>query len=190
MTNVKPTLMVSLPGGQNRMKQLIIYISKKCQDAERFGAIKLNKILWRSDFQSFARRSVPVTGREYKRLELGPAPKEMPVLHRDMQVQGLIGLDKVEVSEGKIEHRTIALVEPDLSIFSKDDLFFVDESIAYFWDKTGTETSDDSHGVAWSSRNNGDLMPYELARLSDKPISKKQFLRLRSFIEDEGITSL
>ncbi len=190
MTRDLPTLRVALPGGQNRLRQLIIHVAMRCQDAERFGAIKLNKILWRADFQSFARRSLPVTGREYKRLQLGPAPKEIPVLHREMQAQGLIRLDKAFVSEGKEEHRTIALVAPDLSMFSKDDLYFVDESISYYWNKTGVEASDDSHGLAWQSRNNGDLMPYELARLSDRTLGRKQHMRLRSFVEDEGINSL
>ncbi len=189
MTNRLPTFRVNLPGGQNRLRQLIIYVSDRCKDAEWFGAIKLNKILWRTDFQSFARRGVPVTGREYKRLELGPAPKEMPTLHKEMQLQGLIRLDKVWVRDGMEEHKTIALVSPNLELFSQDDLSFVDESIGYYWNKTGIEASDDSHGAAWKSRNNGDLMPYELAYLSDKPLPRKQFLKLRTLIEDEGVSS-
>ena len=190
MNDRMPTLRVGLPGGQNRLRQLIIYVATRCQDAERFGAIKLNKILWRADFQSFARRGVPVTGREYKRLELGPAPKEMPALHREMQARGIIRLEKTPVNDNYEEHRTIALVEADLSAFSVDDMFYVDESIQYYWVKTGIEASDDSHGAAWQSRNNGDLMPYELAYLSDDPIGRKQFLRLRSLVEDEGLSSL
>jgi hypothetical protein len=185
-----PTLRVNLPTGQNRLRQLIIYVAQRCHDAERFGAIKLNKILWRADFRSFAIRGVPVTGREYKRLELGPAPKEMPTLHREMQARGLIRLDKVIINDEWEEHRTIALVDPILDIFSKEDLAQVEESIAYYWSKTGVESSDDSHGAAWKSRNNGDLMPYELAHLSDRAVGKKQFMHLRTFIEDEGLSSL
>ena len=190
MTDKLPTFRVSLPGGQDRLRQLIIYVAQRCEKAERFGAIKLNKILWRADFQSFARRRIPVTGREYKRLEMGPAPKEMPVLHREMQANGLISMEKILVVPGKIEHRTTALVSPNMDMFSDEDRNFVEESIGYYWEKTGTEASDDSHGAAWKSRNNGDLMPYELAFLSDRKIGARQFLRLRSFIEDEGITSL
>lgn len=190
MSSGNPTLQVSLPGGQNRLRQLVIHVARRCHEAEQFGAIKLNKILWRADFESFARRGVPVTGRQYKRLELGPAPSEMPMLHREMRAQSLIRLDIIRGNDGYDEHRTVALVEPDLHLFSADDLGFVEESIRYYWDKTGTEASDDSHGAAWKSRNNGDLMPYELAYLSDEPIGRKQFLRLRSLIEDEGMSSL
>lgn len=185
----KATFQVSLPGGQNRLRQLILHVAARCHEAERFGAIKLNKILWRADFESFARRGVPITGREYKRLDLGPAPREMPALHREMTAQGMIRLERVPAGE-HTQHRTIPLMEADLRLFSADDLAFVEESIRYYWDKTGIEASDDSHGAAWQSRNNGDLMPYELAYLSDEPIGHKQFLRLRSLIEDEGMTSL
>lgn len=190
MTNRLPTLRVNLPGGQNRLRQLIIHIAARYADAERFGAIKLNKILWRADFQSFARRGVPITGREYKRLEFGPAPKEMPALHQEMQARQLIRLDKITVGPDWLEHRTVALVEPILEMFSAEDMAFVEEAIGYYWSKTGIEASDDSHGAAWKSRNNGDTMPYELAYLSDKTLGRKQFLRLQAFIEDEGLSSL
>ena len=190
MSKDKPTVQVSLPGGQNRLRQLIIHVARRYHEAERFGAIKLNKILWRADFESFARRGVPVTGRPYKRLELGPAPSEMPSLQREMRAQALIRLEIIHRPNGYDEHRTVALTEPDLHLFSADDLAFVEESIRYYWDKTGIEASDDSHGAAWKSRNNGDLMPYELAHLSDDPIGPKQFLRLRSLVEDEGMSSL
>lgn len=190
MTEKLPTFRVNLPGGQDRLRQLIIYIAQRCEGAERFGAIKLNKILWRADFQSFAQRRIPVTGREYKRLEMGPAPKEMPILHKEMQAQGLISMTKILVVRGKIEHRTIAHMAPNMAWFSAEDQRYIEESISYYWEKTGTEASDDSHGVAWKSRNNGELMPYELAFLSDRKIGAVQFLRLRSLIEDEGITSL
>jgi hypothetical protein len=190
MVNRMPTLRVNLPGGQNRLRQLIIYVAKRCNDAERFGAIKLNKILWRADFQSFAQRALPITGREYKRLELGPAPKEIYTLHPEMQAQGLIRLEKITINDDYIEHRTIALGEPDTTIFSKEDLAFVDESVQYYWAKTGMVASEDSHGIAWKSRNNGDLMPYELALLSDRTVGKRQFAKLRTFIEEEGLSSL
>lgn len=189
MAERQPTLRVNLPGGQNRLRQLIIFISFSYRDAERFGALKLNKTLWRADFRSFADRGVPVTGREYRRLELGPAPREMPTLHKEMQAQNLIRLDKEELAPNMIEHRTVALVEPDLRLFTDIDLQYVNESISYYWDKTGREASDDSHGIAWKCRNDGDLMPYELAYLSDRHLSNKQYLRLRALIEDEGLSS-
>ena len=185
-----PTLRVNLPGGQNRLRQLILHLAARCAQAERLDTVKLNKMLWRADFASFAARSVPVTGREYRRLESGPALREMPALRQEMQARGLVRLDRAPADDGRVEHRWVALVEPDLSMFSVDDLTFVDRSVAYYLDGTGMEPDDDSLGAAWRSRNDGDAMPYELALLSDRRIGPKQLQRLRSFIQDEGLTSL
>lgn len=187
---LRGTLVVELPGGLDRMRQLVLYVADRLADAQHFGVIKLNKVLWRADFRSFATCGEPVTGREYRRLEFGPAPREAQQLRRQMVEEGSLRIDKAEAVDGKIEHRPVALRPANLSSFNTQDLRFVDDAIAYYRDMTGTETSDDSHGAAWKSRNNGDPMPYELALLSDRPIGRKQFLRLQSKIEEEGSQSL
>ncbi len=185
------TTRVPLPGGQDRLKQLILYIAEQCATAERFGLIKLNKILWKSDFDAFAARGVPVTGRDYQRLELGPAPKEIPRVYSDMLRDGRIRVEEVDFGENDsgeriVEKRTIPLDRPNLTLFSPEDLAFVDRAIAYYWEMTGTETSDDSHGVAWKTHNNGDPLPYELARLSDKPLPDEALGRLRERAKTRG----
>jgi hypothetical protein len=76
------------------------------------------------------------------------------------------------------ETRPVAIGEPNLTLFSRSDLDYLDRAIAFYWDKTGRETSDSSHGVAWKSRENGEPMPYELSYLSDEPISSNQKRRL------------
>lgn len=177
------TIRVNLPGGQSRLKEMILYVAQRCASADRFGAIKLNKILWKSDFDAFAERGVPITGRDYQRLELGPAPREMLRVSNDMLRDGLIRVDRIDLGQNEagediVEHRTIALVEPNLEKFGPDDLRFVDAAIAHYWEMTGTEASDESHGAAWRTHHNGDPLPYELARLSDKPLSRRMRQRI------------
>jgi hypothetical protein len=172
------TRSIRLPGGQDRLRQMILYIATRCADAQYFGSTKLNKILWKADFDAYAERGVPVTGREYQRLELGPAPREMKPLHRDMMELGEIQIEVRQFGDDIEEHRTIALRQPDLSRFTEHDLKFVEQSIKYYWNMTGRETSDDSHGVAWKTHYNGDCLFYELARLSDKPLSQRMFRRV------------
>jgi Protein of unknown function (DUF4065) len=142
------------------------------------GLVKLNKILWRSDFEAYAIRQVPVTGRAYQRLDLGPAPREMPPLLREMLRDGLIRLEETDFGEGIIEKRPIAEAKPNLSYFSEDDIAFVDAAIAYYWNKTGRETSDDSHGIAWKSRENNESMFYELAFIADENLPTQQVIQV------------
>lgn len=149
---------------------MILYVSEKCRAAPRFGKTKLNKMLWRADFTSFHDRGVPVTGRAYQRLQFGPAPVEMAPVLGEMRNNGEVSIDRATFSDGVVEERTIPLQRPNLAAFSQDDLRYVDAAINYYWDETAVEVSDDSHGVAWKTRENGDPMPYELAYLSDRTL--------------------
>jgi hypothetical protein len=61
------TYRVDLPGGRLRLRELVIHVSERCKAARRFGKIKLNKIIWKADFEACAARRVPVTGRACQR---------------------------------------------------------------------------------------------------------------------------
>jgi len=184
------TALVALPGGQARLRELILYVAKACTDAPRFGAVKLNKIIWKADFDSFAERGVPVTGRAYKRQKLGPVLHEMVSVLNEMLRDGLIQMRQIDLGEGYIEHRTIAAREPELGLFGFDDLAYVQRAIEHYWSMTGTESSDESHGVAWRTRKNGDPMPYEAALLSDRQPGAAQMARLTQLIESRKFVSL
>jgi len=184
----KLTWKVQLPGGQKRLREAVLYVSQKCEDAPYFGKVKLNKIIWRADFESFAQRGQPITGRQYQRLKQGPAAVEMLPVLNELQAEGLIEyrLRKLGTLE---EQRPIALQSPILNMFSKQDLDYLDRAISAYWDKTGTEVSDISHGVAWKSRDDGEAMPYELAYLSDQPLGLGQKGRLLNLAQKHGWNS-
>ncbi|MBV9860737.1 MAG: SocA family protein [Alphaproteobacteria bacterium] len=184
------TYRVDLPGGQLRLREMVLYVAEQCADARRFGKIKLNKIIWKADFDAYAARKVPVTGRAYQRLKFGPAPVEMAPLYGEMLQDGLITITRVDLGDNYVEHRTVPSVKPEISrFFSEDDISFVRSSIDYYWELTGEEASDDSHGVAWRSRADGDPMPYELALLSDVSPSDDQARRILDMAEKFGWNS-
>lgn len=178
----QPTVMVRLPGGQSRLRQMILYVSTKCESARYFGAIKLNKIIWKADFDSFLETGLPITGREYRKQKFGPALREMVPVRREMLQDGAIRIEQREFGEGIIEERTIPLDRPDMSLFTSRDVFYVDRSISHYWEMTGMESSDQSHGVAWLTRAIGDPIPYEASILSDSRPSDSQFARLTRLI--------
>ncbi|WP_419826699.1 Panacea domain-containing protein [Sphingomonas sp.] len=160
------TYKVNLPGGQGRLRDAILYVADKYRDAERFGLVKLNKTIWKADFDAFRERQQPVTGRQYKRQKDGPVPYEMRPLLNDMLYDEDIEIERRPIA-GLVEQRVIPKVALPYRNFSPADLAFLDRAIRFYWDFTGTEASDHSHGVAWSTRENGDDMPYELSYLSD-----------------------
>lgn len=174
------TYKVDLPGGQNRLLEASLYVIGKCQEAERFGLVKLNKVLWRGDFRAYAERRLPVTGRQYQRLQEGPAPVEMPIV-----LDTLLASHAIELEDRMVysftEKRPVPRAEPSLRWFSPDDLRYLDEAIAFYWDHTGRKASKQSHGIAWETRYDGAPMPYDLAILSDDkltPAEEKFFSKL------------
>ena len=185
----EPTIVVNLQGGQSRLRQMILYVAQKCEGAKYFGAIKLNKIIWKADFDSFAKRGVPITGREYRRQRFGPALWEMRPIHDEMARDGAIRREHRDFGEDIVEQRTIALDHPNLSFFSAEDLEFVNASISHYWEMTGLESSDESHGIAWHTRANGDQMPYESALLSDRTPSEIQHNRLKAIVRRRELTT-
>lgn len=191
----KLTYRFKLPGGQYRLREMILYVSERNPDTEHFGLTKLNKTLWKADFSAFAGRGIPVTGRAYQRLHLGPAPIEMKPLLAEMLQDGQLELiyrffGKNAEGEDIIEQRPIAKMTPVLRWFSGDDLSYVDAAIAYYRPFTGRETSDDSHGIAWSSRNDLDPMPYESAIFSDERPEESHLNRLAAIGRENGWKSL
>lgn len=84
----KLTFNVSLERGLQRFRELIVYIASKSIDDPSFGATKLNKILYYSDFKAFERFGVPLTGAPYFRLKNGPAPRIMIPVRDELVAEG------------------------------------------------------------------------------------------------------
>jgi len=158
----------SLPGGvTRRLAAAILYVCAACETDAAFGATRLNKTLFEADFLSFRSRGVPITGARYQRLAKGPAPKAMPHIVRELVAEGALHLRKQDFL-GRLQHKLIALGNPDLSLFSGEDIAFLDTVIRESWGKTAVEVSDASHRIEWRSRSNGDEIPYEASWLSNE----------------------
>ena len=183
------TIVVRLPGERARLRQVVLYVATRCIGARYFGAIKLNKIIWKADFDSFAARGVPITGREYRRQKFGPALREMKPLQTEMLQQGAIRIERRHYADDIIELRTVAQDMPDMSLFTPEDMKYIESSIAHYWSMTGTESSDESHGVAWKTRANGDPMPYKSALLSDREPRLSQMARLKELVRQRELTT-
>ena len=163
----KVTYKVELPGGQQRLREAALYVMTKCRDWDHFGLTKLNKVLWRADFRSYAERGSPITGRIYQRLPNGPAPVEMKPLLNELVLSGFVSLIETPIPG---EQRPVTEVEPNLRDFSPHEIEYVDEAIEYFHYHTGTQASNESHGIAWKTRNDGDPIPYEASYFDDRPL--------------------
>jgi hypothetical protein len=168
-----------------KLGELILYISEKSAFDPYFGATKLNKILYFSDFLAYGNWGESITGAEYQHLERGPAPKRLVPVRDQLVAENALAIQTVQFSSGKKQRRTINLREPDLSLFLARDISLVDDIIGKLTPLNADETSELSHRyVGWKSTDLGETIPYGTIFLSDAPPSPAELRRAESLANE------
>jgi hypothetical protein len=170
-----------------KLREAILYISDKCSADPKYGATKLNKILFYADFESFRCRGVSVTGAEYIRLEHGPAPKRMKPLREQMIESGELTIKKLPVYN-HTRDVPIALRRPDINgNFNAEDISVVDKVIEVVDQFGAGQLSKASHfGVPWQVIREGELIPYELIHVSSEAPSPRDIERTQELAREHG----
>ena len=170
-----------------KLGELILYISQKSARDTYFGAIKLNKILYFSDFIAYGRWGKPITGAQYQHLKLGPAPVRLLPVRKELEEARFIAVQPIQVPGGRIQHRTVNLREPDLSVFDAREIALVDEVIEALRGLNATEASELSHlELGWKLTEEGDVIDYRTVFLSDEKLSESEIRRLERELEKEA----
>jgi hypothetical protein len=143
-----------------KFKSLVHYICWKCADPTKLGAVKLNKVLWRTDFKAYLELGEPVTGATYVKRQFGPVPVSILSALRELQTEGNISIREVEYYDNP-KKEFFALTRPDLSSFTADEVSLVDEAIEYVTEKhTARSISKESHDRIWELARIGEEIPY------------------------------
>jgi hypothetical protein len=146
-----------------KLRELVLYISLRSEGDEAYGATKLNKLLFFADFLAYQQFGQPITGDEYQALPQGPAPRHLVPIREQMKAQGEIAV-RVKDFCGFQQHRIFALREPDLSRFTVQEIDLVDRLIAKWWDKSASYISTQSHRfIGWRLAEQGETIPYNTA---------------------------
>jgi hypothetical protein len=174
---------------ERKLRELILYIANRCEPDVHFGAMKLNKILFYSDFYYYAYYGKPITGVEYMKQPLGPVPRRLVPVRDAMVSEGAIVIIKRRVSGvTRPQDRIVAVEEPDLSVFTAEEIDYVNRVIEFCEGKSGTDISNDTHQhPAWRvPRRLGDTIPYEYVFLSDEPVTDYEREHGKELIEQYG----
>lgn len=159
---------------EEKFKELVVYIARMCQDDIYFGATKLNKILFFSDFISYRMQGKPITGAEYFALDWGPVPTAYKRIRDEM-----VGKDII-VQKFFRQQRTLALREANLEKFSPEEISIVHSVIDALRDKDSEAVSLLSHGMlgwkaAWTEYGTTDEMvaiPYDTVFVSNPSLDE------------------
>ncbi|MFZ0664362.1 MAG: Panacea domain-containing protein [Acidimicrobiales bacterium] len=155
--------------GHNEVKtrHLILYISR-----HGFGLTRLNKALWKADFDAYAATGRAITGEEYQHIPFGPGLRRMKPLLSKMQQAGDLRFEAAQEFE---EQRPIPLIEPDTDLFSTEELAFVDAAVAIIEPMTAKEAELWSHDFpGWRLTDEGEVIPYEWVFWSERPLTESE----------------
>jgi hypothetical protein len=146
-----------------KFKELILFVCQRSLADPRFGATKLNKLLFYADFFAYVSLADAITWQPYQKLPNGPAPRRLLPIMEEMKSAGDVAQARHDYF-GHEQVRTIALRDPDLSEFTAREIALVTEVIDYFWDASASQMSDFSHQFrGWQLAEEGEEIPYETA---------------------------
>lgn len=164
---------------ERKFKELILYIAERSEDDPWFGATKLNKILFYSDFIAYGVLGEPITGAEYQKLAHGPAPTRLLPIRKEMMDAGELAIRRERVMKFT-QKRPTALREADVSVFSAAEIEVVDDLIRLFRERSAGEVSKISHGeVCWQLAGVKEKIPYEAIFLSRRQPEERHITRAR-----------
>lgn len=172
---------------EKRFAELMLYISAKSASDPKFGATKLNKILFYADFLAYAQLGDSITGFEYQKIEHGPAPRHILKVRRSLEQQGALAVSNVPLREGRTQTRVIAKRKPKLDLFRPKEIPLVDEVIKKLWGLDAESVSTLSHlEIGWQVAKLNETIPYGTIFLSDKALDDDAIRRIQHFAEQHG----
>jgi hypothetical protein len=150
-----------------KLKELILYIANRLADDPKFGATKLNKILFYSDFIAYAKLGKSITGEKYQKLPKGPAPKYLVPVREQMRLRGDIVCYSIDTLVGP-QHRIAPLRSANIKKFTSEQISIIDEVMNVLRNKDADEVSELSHDfIGWKIVKDGEEIPYETVFLRD-----------------------
>ncbi len=148
-----------------KLKQLALYMATRSENDPRFGRVKFNKLLFYADFIHYVKTGRSITGFTYIKMEYGPCPEGFNEIEAEMDSANELKLKRSQY-EGFVQKRPIALIPPDLSNFSGEEIATAEEAIGNMWQLNGREASNLSHlFIGWRLAQKFDKIPYSVARL-------------------------
>jgi len=158
-------------GNEQKLAELMLYISEKCATDPTFGATKLNKILYWSDFLFYAYNDRGITDVEYQKLPYGPAPRRLAPVRDEMIANRELAIQEIPLKSGLKQKRTVNLRSADLSLFGGDEIAMVDQVIDSLHEIDAETTSKMSHEVGWWCAELGETISYNTVYFANPPLT-------------------
>ncbi len=150
-----------------KLHELILYIAWRNRDDPDFASTRLTKDLYYSDFERFRQTGDAITGSDYLAMPNGPMLEGLQGILEGMQGKRLLRIEGTP-SGPFMQQRPIPLRQPNLALFSPDELRVIDQVIDEHGGENATTASRRSHELpTWRYTAQGERIPYGTAWLVD-----------------------
>jgi hypothetical protein len=159
------------------MRELVLYIAQRAGNDPTFGRVKLAKLLYYSDCEAFRRLGTAITGADYQKLPHGPAARQYVPVFLEMQADGVAHEQKTGLG-----YKVIADAEPDITVFSQEEIAIVDEIVDKYQGWTAERISRESHKeIGWRVAELGAVIPYS-AYLLEPAVAPEHIKRAQELV--------
>ncbi len=180
-----------MPGGTEynagKFKELVLFLAEASEEDEGFGMVKLNKLLYRADFESFRLLGHPITGATYEKQEYGPVARELPLALDELARAGYLTWHRLE--SGPYTRKVPSAIErADAAQFTDEELAIIGTTLDELAAHGGKSVSRWSHeeSAGWRAKELGEAIPYETAIIDPTPADPEIVAALRRV---EGLTA-
>ena len=159
----------------DRFKNLVHYVCWRCaDDPSKLGAVKLNKILWRSEQENYYRNGKSLTSVHYVKEKYGPVPDGIVKALSELQREG-------KVVQGQADHfgfdkkEFIVQESAPIDFLDPSERKIVDEMIQHITERhTASSISNESHDDIWKAAVKGEAIPHYTVFAKKGPITQEE----------------
>jgi len=172
----------------DKLRELMLHIAKKSETTPCFGSIKMNKVLFYSDFLWYAATGQSITGTTYVKRDRGPAPRGLLPVQEKMLADKAATLEHRPVFPRGWEKRLIPSRPAQLNgLFDADQIAFVDTVIESIAPLTSKQVSDGTHQhLGWRLADYNEEIPYFTVFLNDEVALPSDLVRGMKLAEKRG----
>jgi Protein of unknown function (DUF4065) len=152
---------------RGKFNELILLLAQRSQQDPRMSRVKLNKLLYRVDFEAFRRFGRPVTGATYIRGEHGPMAAELPGAETELGGRGYLTW-RSEQAGPYTQKVPVVQEPPDETQFSEEELAVINDALEELFEHGGRSAREWSHkeSAGWNLVGENEPIPYETAFIS------------------------
>jgi hypothetical protein len=176
-------------GKEKKFTELVLYITSKLSNDQFLGGIKLNKVLYFSDFTAFGLLGRTITGMDYQHLPEGPAPRAMYPIQQRMVQSGVLAIEPTPIYK-HVQNRPKPLRHAEMSYFSDQEIAIVDRWIERLRPLTGKQASDLSHDTfGWRTTIDGETIDPRTVFIAYRTPAASDIVRGQELAKRYGLTA-